>query len=208
MKMKLDSFQAMLLAQREEAIEGYRQFLKCNGSLMEYIRLSKPELRHRYISVDPPSYQDLIEDVSFHIGIQMGEMNKVASAMKTWMTLAEREYIDCWRLCASMIPTHPELPKREKYCKDYQANEALGDHTVYATIYYDVGTPIICNLFEEASLTGKVIELLDNWTMKISLDPIDKRRKKIIKIVDRNSLHVFPSEARILPKGLDKNDNV
>lgn len=93
-----------------------------------------------------------------------------------------------------MVPDHPELPQREKYCQDYRADGRAIDHSKY----YSVGTEVMSNYnIGKFSMSGKVIELLDGGMMKIKLRHMDKRRKDIIVTIDRNSLHVFPYKAKI-----------
>lgn len=204
-KIKVDAIEAIMLEQQQKAIEGYKAFLQCNGNLKEYVKNAKVKIMPEYSSIQPPVYKDLYESVAYNVGLEIQQISGIASQIKTFMVKLKSEYIDNWRLCASMSPDHPDLKKREKFCKDYRANEKPIDHTKF----YKLGTQVISNIvLAPIALTGEVTKIMPNKMMEITLQPIDKRRKKIIKVIDMNSLHVFPYISQDIKKEIDNIDDL
>lgn len=201
-EIKVDPVTAILLQQNDKALKAYDKYFQMGGDLQKYIDAAKVNLRDTYINVIPKDYEKYKQDTAYEIGLALEELNKVATLIKTAECRLSYEYWDCWRFCAVGDANHPERSVREKFCKDYRANEPP-EKCVH---YYCVGDSIIGYHLLKGYSYGKVVRI-EGDKMTIRMVP-DKGQKKKEVTVKTDDLRAFPLNLQWRHKKPCKNQSL
>lgn len=172
----------------ERIKEGYDFFRSNDGDLRKMIDDSKPSFPNIYGSHQSDSYREVQKNTSFMIGEELRCLKSVCSRIKGIEMYGRNMYLQNWMRVAIGSREHLEYDNWRKYVDDYRNNNSEDKWG----IDYKIGDEVLTNL-EEGFSGGTIVEISDN-IMKISLNPIDRRRKKkeiLTRIVEPR---VFPDK--------------